>query len=326
MRLVETPENPAPSDAHVVSLRVSDTVRLRAARWTPKGTPRGTAVILGGRTEYIEKYFETIRDYLGRGFVVATMDWRGQGASSRLLPDPLKGHINNFAEFDEDLDIFMGQFLAEACPTPRIVIAHSMGGNIALRALQRRSGFFAAAILTAPMLAVKTAPVPRPVARVLAFAGSTVGLKTQYVPGGPGPRPETEVFEGNIVTTDPRRHARNIGVLKAAPELGLGRPTFGWLEAAYRSMAIVSEANYPERIETPVLLVSAGQDKIVHPGADLRLARRLPRGEFVLIGAAEHEILQERDLLRAAYHGHADTFLQRALQSGRAESVSRISA
>ena len=40
--------------------------------------------MLTGRTEYVEKYFETIGDILERGFAVAILDWRGQGGSGKV--------------------------------------------------------------------------------------------------------------------------------------------------------------------------------------------------------------------------------------------------
>jgi len=52
---------------------------------------KGTVCVFGGRGEFIEKYFETIGELRRRGFAVATMDWRGQGRSSRQLPDARKG-------------------------------------------------------------------------------------------------------------------------------------------------------------------------------------------------------------------------------------------
>ena len=42
----------------------------------------GVCVLLNGQTEFIEKYFEVIDELRGRGFAVATMDWRGQGGSA----------------------------------------------------------------------------------------------------------------------------------------------------------------------------------------------------------------------------------------------------
>ena len=47
---------------------------------------KGTVCIFPGRTEFIEKYFEVVRDLRARGFAVAVLDWRGQGLSDRARP------------------------------------------------------------------------------------------------------------------------------------------------------------------------------------------------------------------------------------------------
>ena len=57
---------------------------------------KGTVCVFGGRGEFIEKYFETISELRQRGFAVAIMDWRGQGHSSRQLPDRAQGACRRF--------------------------------------------------------------------------------------------------------------------------------------------------------------------------------------------------------------------------------------
>ena len=60
---------------------------LRFARFAPPPGRKGTVCVFPGRAEFIEKYFEVVRDLRARGFAVATIDWRGQGLSDRALPN-----------------------------------------------------------------------------------------------------------------------------------------------------------------------------------------------------------------------------------------------
>ena len=71
---------------------------LRAARFAaaPDVPARGVCVLLNGQTEFIEKYFEVIDELRGRGFAVATMDWRGQGDSGRMTKDSRKSFVGDF--------------------------------------------------------------------------------------------------------------------------------------------------------------------------------------------------------------------------------------
>src|SRR3974377_2297316 len=104
MKLVSTPANPVPDQVVTGAIKTPDGVTLRFARWAPPRGRKGTVVLLQGRAEFIEKYFETVRDLRARGFAVATFDWRGQGLSDRALSDRRKGHVSNFFEYATDLE------------------------------------------------------------------------------------------------------------------------------------------------------------------------------------------------------------------------------
>ena len=100
-----------------------------------------------GRGETIEKYFETIGELRSRGFAVATFDWRGQGGSERRLRNPRKGHVDNFAEYDRDLEAFMQQVVLPDCPPPYFALAHSTGGLVCLRAAADGAAAFSRMVL-----------------------------------------------------------------------------------------------------------------------------------------------------------------------------------
>src|ERR1700733_104488 len=106
---------------------------LRAARFpaAPDVPARGVCVLLNGQTEFIEKYFEVIDELRGRGFAVATMDWRGEGGSIGLPVDSRKSFVGDFQEYDEDLDTLMNwvvQPMLKDGAKP-VVLAHSMGAH-----------------------------------------------------------------------------------------------------------------------------------------------------------------------------------------------------
>ncbi len=108
-------------------------LRLRFASWqSVLRERRGTVCIFPGRAEFIEKYFEVVGELRRRGFAVAVLDWRGQGGSSRLTRNPLKGHINDFAEYEEDLSHFMKAVVLPDCPAPlfRARPLHGVNGAV----------------------------------------------------------------------------------------------------------------------------------------------------------------------------------------------------
>src|SRR3954464_8174681 len=146
----------------------ADSARLRTARFAadPGAADRGICVLLNGQTEFIEKYHEVIDELRGRGFAVATLDWRGQGGSQRAQDNPLKSYVRDYSDFDEDFAAFVSKVIEPLTDHPPLVLAHSMGGHNTLRALHDHPGWFRAAVLTAPMLRISTRGYPETAARI----------------------------------------------------------------------------------------------------------------------------------------------------------------
>jgi lysophospholipase len=288
-----------------------DGKRLRVATWdaAPASKPRGVCVLLDGQTEFLEKYDEVIGELRSRGFAVATLDWRGQGGSVRALANPLKAHIGDFAEYDEDLSTFLEKVVKPMSEKPPIALAHSMGGHVLLRALHDRPNAFTAAVMTAPMLRAQTRGYPAWLARAMCRFENAIGNSEQWVWGMDQRDPLTMEFEDNLVTSDRTRFARAKALVAAQSDIRLAGPTWGWLEAAYRSMARVTSPGYGEAIATPVLIVGAGKDRIVDMAAEREFARRLPNGAFLEFSDAEHEILMESDAIRMRFWAAFDAFV-----------------
>ncbi len=312
MELVALAKNPVPSGATVGAFKSFDNVSLRFARWeATRGPTRGTMCLFQGRGEFIEKYFEVVADLRRRGFAVATMDWRGQGGSQRLLSNPRKGHVRSFSEFDQDLAAFMQEIVLPDCRPPYFAMAHSMGGNILLRNAIVPGSWFSRMVLSAPMIEIAAARLrPGPgVSRAYAEILGGIGLASLYAAGGSDAPIETMPFEDNPLTTDSERYLRNRMVIEAAPALGLGSPTIGWLRAALRSIARVAAAEYPMKVEVPLLLFAAGMDTIVSTTAIEEFGQRLKVGTQVLLPQARHEILQETDAIRKDFWATFDAYM-----------------
>lgn len=307
MTLFSTPGNPVPDGAVTGEIVAADGVRLRYARFAPQEGLRGTVAVFAGRSESIERYFEVVRELRARGFAVALVDWRGQGGSQRLLRNPMKGHVGKFSDYLLDLDVFAREIILPDCPAPHFALAHSMGGAIMLEAVAAGRRWFDRMVLTAPMLGL-TFP-GQGLVRPLVSTLSMLGLSSAFVPGG-GSKPVTEApFEGNIVTSDPVRYARNGDIVRAQPELGLGAPTIGWLKSAYEAMDDLARPEIIPKLRQPLLMVVAGADRLVSNAAIERLSARLIAGAHVVVPASRHEILMERDLFRAQFWAAFDAFI-----------------
>ena len=306
--LMVTPGNPVPEGAVVGKIRTSDGVELRFAHWGGAASGKGTVCVFGGRGEFIEKYFETVNDLRQRGFAVATMDWRGQGHSSRQLPDPAKGHVDSFSEYETDVATFMQQVVLPHCPAPYYALTHSMGGAILLRVAHSGQRWFERAVLVAPMIDLPSARASLPM-RLLFRTLHRAGFGHSYVPGGNVDRGRRRRFEGNPLTSDPQRYARNIVIVEQHPTLGIGSPTVAWLDAAFETILAFRGREYLPHIDQPTLMLAAGADSVVSPAAVARFAARLPAGASSVIEGARHEILQEDDRYRAQVWAALDAFV-----------------
>src|SRR6185437_718091 len=60
MTLVSIPANPVPEDVVSGTIKTPDGAELRFARWAPPSGRKGTVCVFTGRSEQIEKYFETV--------------------------------------------------------------------------------------------------------------------------------------------------------------------------------------------------------------------------------------------------------------------------
>ncbi len=308
MKLVSIPANPVPDDVVAGAIKTPDGVELRFARWAPPPGRKGTVVVLQGRAEFIEKYFETVRDLRGRGFAVATFDWRGQGLSARALSDRHKGYVRNFSNYITDLEAVMEQVVLPDCPPPYFALAHSMGAAVALRACHDGSRWFERTVLSAPMIALPAGRLTR-VAGPLARFMRMIGRGGAYVPSGDAAATGTESFIGNVLTSDPVRYARNGAVLEQEPALGLGAPTVAWADVALRQMKQFAEPAYSASIRQPILMVAAGRDEVVSTPAIETFGQNLLAGRHLILAGAKHEILQEQDHYRGQFWAAFDAFV-----------------
>ncbi|MEQ8179834.1 MAG: alpha/beta hydrolase [Amphiplicatus sp.] len=278
---------------------------MRGAVFPTPGA-RGGVVLMAGRSEFIEKYFEVIADLHARGLSVATMDWRGQGLSERLLPEREKGHILDFGAFRSDLRLFTEEVARKRFSGPLFLLTHSMGGTPALQLLADGYDAFAAAVLTAPMTQLFDDAAKRIGARLLARAACAVGGVRQPVMNV---KEHSLEFEGNVLTSDPIRHRRFRDLQSAAPNAILREPTYGWLKAAIDAIDDLHSENRFDKLKTPVRIISAEKDELVSTRDHKILASRSPLIDNVVIKGALHEILMERDELRAAYWLAFDEFI-----------------
>lgn len=310
MDLIATTDNPIPAGADTGFFAGVGNLPIRYAVWRPRNQQlKGTVCLFNGRGECIEKYFETISDLMKRKFAVATLDWRGQGGSGRMLPNPRKGFVDSFKDYDADMTTFMHQTVLPDCPAPYFGIGHSTGAHILLRAARTRSAWFERMVLVSPLIELGPRLLPQPSVYLLAEALTFMGFGAAYIPGGGDSPLESTPLGKSLLTTDPARHARNAKIVEEAPQLALGSPTIQWVFAACRSMAELARPDFPNAIKIPLIMFAGSAERVVSIRAMERLAHQLRTGSLLLINGARHEILMERDPIRNEFWAAFDAFV-----------------
>jgi lysophospholipase len=341
-RHVEAHRRDWPIPAQLDWFRARDGARIRYARWSPppsSAARRGVVVFFSGRTEFIEKNVATYRDLVARGFDVWTFDWRGQGLSDRMLGDPRdadKGHVDTFDTFVADAEQFIDQVVGlRDASGAKILLAHSMGGQVALRYLLAHPDVFDRAVLTSPLLRV-----PGDVARNRwgNAAKNGLGLATTCVVSR-SPRwtsdfrapacsladsPEDGPLAAAVsapedtarYTHDWRRLAEWTCLIEesraSAPSLGLACPTSGWLRAAFRSTDVTMAER--QQLRTPTLIVPARDDAAVDNAGQVQFCDETSAAccRAPEVDGAGHELLVEREPIRARVLALFDRFLASA--------------
>src|SRR5712672_626229 len=104
---------------------------LYSETFLPAGAPKGIVVITHGYAEHCGRYHEVAHVIVNAGWAAFSYDVRGHGKSPGE-----RGYIDRFAIYLDDLAAMQDAARALAtADAPLVLLGHSHGGLIALRAL-----------------------------------------------------------------------------------------------------------------------------------------------------------------------------------------------
>lgn len=276
---------------------MADDWPLRTARWV--GTGRGSILFVTGRGDFFEKYAEALHDLVDAGWGVATFDWRGQGGSGRLGKTPGHGHVDDFDVLLRDLVEVFDWFHREM-PAPHLSVAHSMGAHLLMRHLCGHPEAVRRGVLLAPMVGISAPPLGPVLARRLAQLMVAVGRGREWVLGA-GPYGSGGERRRVLLTSDAGRYADELWWVSQDAGVATGGVTWGWLAAAFRSIAVL------RRPVTPLLVLMAETEALVDNAATRRM---FPEAEMV--AGAAHELVRERHVVRTRVLKRIEAYLAEA--------------
>lgn len=266
-------------------------------------------VIVPGRSESYLKYQELAFDLDNQGYDSVIIDHRGQGLSARLTPNRFQGHIDKFDQYAQDLHHLLNVVLPIQYPEHNkqaYMLAHSMGGAIALRYLQLYPNKIKALTLSSPMIAISRGGTPNWLATSLIKTGATLNRWFSDTPWyffGQNDLNKSTFEENRLMHSLPR-FERFQALYKAQPELKLGGVTFNWLEQAVLNSDNL--LNDIDKLSLPIQMLQAGSEHIVDNEAQLHFCQQLhkanesacPEGQPEIIAGAYHELYFELDQYR----------------------------
>lgn len=258
-------------------------------------------VFLPGMGEPGIKYYDLPRD-LHKKASFYLWDHIGQGLSFHFVPlEREKVHIDTFETYTQTLTPFLAELRKKHKKI--IVIAHSMGGHIALKISLAHPELIDQLILSSPMISINTSWIP---INFLSWIANF--LPSDFYP------PFYALFKKssagkNYTTTSEERMAVYQNTLRHFPAIKRAGPTLGWLKAAQNSIRKLSKTSW-QQYKKPLLLLQAEEDYLVSNFAEDEICSRIPTCQMVKIKNSRHEILFEVDTARTP----ALTAIRNALQ------------
>lgn len=218
---------------------------------------RGSLLILPGWGDHAGRFEAAARVLSAAGLTVYAVDPRGHGHS----PGP-RGHVDRFAQYLSDLAALRRK-IANESPGPQFLLGHSFGGFVLLRYLETMPAGLAGAIAVTPFVDFARRPARWKVALARAIVDlaprlrMSTGLDYDHLAHD---RLQVEAFQADPLahqSMTPRAYMETMAVL------GLLRQD-------------------KDRIVVPLLMLLAGDDRIVSSDAARAFAREL-RGDVTVI-------------------------------------------
>ncbi len=119
--------------------------------WLPADELKAILLVVHGLAEHSGRYSNLVNYFVPRGYGVYGYDQRGHGKS-----DGLRGYVDRFSYFVDDLDIFLRLVHGRHHDAKIFLVGHSIGGTIATAYTILRQDGFDGLILTGATLSTPT--------------------------------------------------------------------------------------------------------------------------------------------------------------------------
>lgn len=281
---------------------------IRYGHAKPPGTAKGTVVITTGYADFMEAYFETIHEYLDRGYEVWMMDWAGHGGSEKNTTPPKKGQT--VEDHVEDLRKFRQEIVQPQEGKPVFLSTHSMGGQVALRYLAQHQTDFNFAILATPLVEMRVKGPAKELMRAV-FAG-VVASGYADEPIKDGRRKLTQQLTAerkDMRERNPVRMSLHKTFMLLNDKLKAEDPTIGYMHSIVASTDIAVQDSFLKTISTPILFGIGTADDVIDNDSVRHAAKTVQHGRAAEITGGLHALWIDRDTQRHAWWKEIDSYL-----------------
>lgn len=291
-----------------------DGKKIRYGHAEPKGESKGTVILTTGYADFMESYFETIHDFLDRGFSVWMMDWQGQGGSERYYDDPRVPSPNAPINNVRDLHDFRHKIVKAPADKPVFLASHSMGGQMSLHYIKDNPGDFDGALLATPFVDIqKMPPLKGALSRAFMKAACTLGMGHKRMSRKNNIVRRIKSEREILKKKEPVRMRLHKHFADQNPSLKLGDPTFLWIRNMTARTDDLRSKKTLKSIKTPTLFAICEKDLLVNNKAIERASHIMPNAEHVVIKDGYHGLWTERQEIRDEWWSHVDRFLDKQI-------------
>lgn len=268
---------------------------------------KAAVVISHGYCEFATKFYEVAYYFYKKGYSVFILEHRGHGYSNRMVKNYSKVHIDHFDTYVKDFDVFIRRVVQKKSNTGKLYLyAHSMGGAIGTLYLEKYPEVFSKAVLSSPMIQMKTGDVSVFVKNVICFLAHFYPLAKAYLPSHHD-YDSSYKYPMCSALSEPRykyqweERERDIHYQTNGASIRWSR------EAINVSKKILKNAY---SVQIPVILFQASDDHLVESEAQDSFSKLSKNTRLIRVEGSKHEIYNATDAIILDYYREIFEFFE----------------
>ncbi len=260
--------------------------------------PKAAVVFVHGMAEFWPKYYEYGWNLYRAGFRIFFIEHRGHGYSEGKCKEPDLIYIDDYNTYVEDLKCFMDKVVVkETKGLPLLALAHSMGGAIASRFIEKYPDYFKAAVLSSPMIKMKAGNVSPLIVMVLRIYAKLFRKEKTLAPNQKHFNPNPPI-ETSSAKSKPRFEYQ-LSLRRKDDHYQASASTLGWALASIKVHDDI--IRHADKIRIPVTIMTAGNDHLIDPLGYDEIAERVPQAQFIHYENSRHEVFNADEITRKKY-------------------------